>query len=524
MTHRYTQIWLATIVHCSLSWGVFAADRPNVLIIMTDNQSPSLLGIYGNSEIKTPNIDRLAAEGIRFTNAYSVNGVCSPTRATLLTGLLPSQHGVHNALPDRDMLGGKLMPETWSAIQEFRSLPQTLAEAGYATGLVGKFHLGTHEKAQLGFDYWVTFGSGHTTDFYNEKIFDNGRIYNEPGHMTDLWTRKAEEFLARQSPDRPFFLFLSYNGPYILPPVVLKRPRNPHVEYYSENKPTMPQEPAHPNLLNMANRHELSEELFKVGFGGWPALSALNNRDAMINLASEMSTVDDGVGRVMAALKKHGLTENTLVVFMSDQGSLYGQHGLWGNTSAWWPPTNYDEHMRIPLIFRHPNRIPAGKTSDLLVRQFDFARTVLDYVGLDEIEIKNSPGQSFAAVLSSQDKQLEERDIYHEFITTRVIRTQRWLYQKAFLIGEDVLYDLESDPEQRRNLAGSPKHADTVKELDSRLTDFFRRYADPRYDLWRGGTAKLRLLGAEDKNLFGKKFPNWQPPGLGFDQSVFRDK
>ena len=131
-----------------------AQTRPNIILILSDNQSSSLLGTYGNKEIKTPNIDRLANEGIRFNNAFAINGVCSPTRATLLTGLIPSQTGIHVALPS------DINVPDWSGIEEFRSLPQTLAEAGYNTGLVGKYHLGMPHKPQLGFKYWVTFPSG----------------------------------------------------------------------------------------------------------------------------------------------------------------------------------------------------------------------------------------------------------------------------------------------------------------------------------------------------------------------------
>ena len=500
-----------------------AANHPNLLIIMTDNQSPSLMGTYGNTEIRTPNIDRLAAEGIQFNNAFATSGVCSPTRATFLTGLLPSQHGVHNALPDRSRGGGKLMPENWAAIQEFRSLPQTLADAGYATGLIGKFHLGTHEQPQLGFDYWVTFGSGHTMDFYGEEIFDNGKIYTEDGHMTDLWTRKAEEFLAQQTTEQPFFLFLSYNGPYMLPPVVLKKPINRHVDYYRTHPPSMPQEPVHPNLMNLASRYKMSPIMFRVGFGGWPQISALNNLEAMINVASEMSTVDDGIGRVLASLEKLGLADDTLVVLTSDQGSLYGQHGLWGNTSAWWPPSVYDEGMRVPLIFRHPNNISDGATTEQMVNQFDFLPTVLDHLGFADIDVPNSPGKSYAAVLSDSDAATEQVDVFFEYMTVRVIRTERWLYQKAFLIGDDALYDLNDDPRQTQNLVDDSDYASVVEELNSRLTKFFAQAADPRYDLWQGGTAKLKLLDGEDDQVFADKFPNWKVPALGFEQTVFRD-
>jgi arylsulfatase A-like enzyme len=139
--------------------AALGADRPNLLLIVTDNESPSLLGAYGNREIRTPHIDQLAADGMLFTRAFATSGVCSPARATLLTGLIPSRTGVHNGLPERFTV-----PD-YSAIEEFRNLPQTLADAGYVTALVGKYHLGAHEKPQLGFGFWATFSGGHTESF-----------------------------------------------------------------------------------------------------------------------------------------------------------------------------------------------------------------------------------------------------------------------------------------------------------------------------------------------------------------------
>ena len=153
------------------SFTAFADERPNVVLIVTDNQSEKLLGAYGKADIRTPNIDSLAEDGVLFTRAYAASGVCSPTRATLMTGLMPSQHGVHNALP------AKFDIDNWAAVGEFRSLPQTLAEAGYATGLVGKYHLGNPMQAQMGFQYWVTFPTGHTTSFHGVDVIDNGRSY-----------------------------------------------------------------------------------------------------------------------------------------------------------------------------------------------------------------------------------------------------------------------------------------------------------------------------------------------------------
>ena len=143
---------------------IAAPGGHNVLFILTDNQPASILGAYGNPDVRTPHIDQLALEGVRFTRAYAANGMCSPTRATLMTGLMPSQHGIHSWLDDGLL---SQWPEGWSAVAEFRSLPLTLAHRGYRTAMIGKWHLGKPEQASLGFQHWVTFTDGHTVDFCN---------------------------------------------------------------------------------------------------------------------------------------------------------------------------------------------------------------------------------------------------------------------------------------------------------------------------------------------------------------------
>ena len=187
-----------------------SARRPNVVFILTDNHGAWTLGCYGNPDIKTPHIDRLAQEGIRFTRAFSSNAVCSPTRATYLTGLIPSQHGVHCYLGGNEAQMG---PNAYSTIEEFRTLPEILAEQGYVCGLTGKWHLGKNMHPQEGFSYWITMPHGHTSTFYNAKVIENGKVRTEPEYLTDLWTKHAVKFIE-QNKDRPFFLFLPYNGPY----------------------------------------------------------------------------------------------------------------------------------------------------------------------------------------------------------------------------------------------------------------------------------------------------------------------
>src|SRR5215212_9239883 len=168
------------------------ARPPNVVLILTDNQGAWTLGCYGNPDIQTPNIDRLAREGILFEHCFSSNAVCSPTRATLLTGLIPSQHGVHSYLGAG---GAQIGPHAYSTIAEFRTLPKILAEAGYTCGLSGKWHLGDNLMPQAGFTAWVTMPHGHTQTFYNAEVIEGGKIRKEPHYLTDFWTDRGVKFI-----------------------------------------------------------------------------------------------------------------------------------------------------------------------------------------------------------------------------------------------------------------------------------------------------------------------------------------
>ncbi len=507
---------LATLVVFSCS--AVAADRPNLLLILTDNESPSLLGAYGNREIRTPHIDQLAAEGMLFTRAFATSGVCSPARATLLTGLIPSRTGVHNGLPARFAV-----PD-YSAIEEFRNLPQTLADAGYVTALVGKHHLGAHEKPQLGFSFWATFSGGHTESFVDQVVVDNGRSFNVSElkeHVTDFWTRRAVDFIGTQKKEKPFFLMLSYNGPYVLPPTVLDPPDTRHAAWYEAHPPRPVGEPAHPYLETFARAFPDNIPL-RGGNVGKAAIRALDDPRAMINVASEVSMVDDGVGRVLAALDAAGLARDTLVVFLSDQGSAWGQHGLWGNSSWGTPYPAFNANMQIPLIIRHPGRIAAGKRSDHTVNEYDLLPTLLDYLGLADRAVANTPGRSHAALLRGGTAE-PEQPVFFEYITTRAIQTRQWKYIKRFLAEPNELYDLASDPGETHNLVADPARSAVVTDLDRQLTVFFERYADPQWDVWRGGTAKATLVYGNRNKRFAEHFPDWTPPvtrkGVAFRDS-----
>ena len=446
-----------------------AARPPNLVLILTDNQGAWTLGCYGNPDIRTPHVDRLAGEGIRFTRALASNPVCSPTRATLLTGLLPSQHGVHSFLDPRYMMG----PEAYNTLREFTSLGEILRDAGYACGLSGKWHLGANLTPSEGFDYWVTKPDGHTREFYDQDVIEDGKVRREAGYTTDLWTDRALRFIERNR-ERPFFLFLAYNGPYVLGGLMNNPPRNRHAAYYRGRQfQSFPVDAMHP--WQHANK-------------------AFHNRQlAMERTAAEVSGVDDGVGEVLAGLERLGLSNDTLVVYTSDQGWMGGQNGMWGMGDHFRPTGAHELMMQVPLIFRQPSRIPAGQTSDLLVSNYDFLPTVLAHLGLGERmpTVPRSPGRDFSAALNG-GRPAWDSVVFYEMETTRAVRTDDWKYVARHPDGPHELYDMRRDPQERFNLFGQPGTAGRWAELAGRLDAFFQQYADPQYDVWRGGRSKAK--------------------------------
>jgi arylsulfatase A-like enzyme len=168
--------------------------QPNVLLVFVDNQPANMLGCAGNTEIHTPNLDRLAENAVRFSEAYCPNAMCSPCRASVLTGLMPSQHGVHTWLDDSTI---KEWPKNWSTVQELQTLPELLSQAGYDTTLMGKYHLGYAGTPQNSFKEWVTLQIGHVQSFYDNKMIVNGKKQTYPGHSVDFFSDQAVDYTAR---------------------------------------------------------------------------------------------------------------------------------------------------------------------------------------------------------------------------------------------------------------------------------------------------------------------------------------
>jgi len=237
----------------------------------------------------------------------------------------------------------------------------------------------------------------------------------------------------------------------------------------------------------------------------------LNNPQAMRRYAAEISGVDDGVGRVLEALKQLGLEENTLVIFTADQGLAGGHNGVWGMGDHTRPLHTFDPGIHVPMIYRQPGRIRAGSQCDLLVANYDLFPTLLGYLGLaGKMPAKpRPPGRDYSAVL--QGRRIDwDNVVFYEFENTRMIRTADWKYTRRFPDGPDELYDLANDPGERHNLARLAAHEPSLKALRQRLDEFFARYAEAKYDLWQQGGSKAHLLtrpAPREKPAAAKKKP-----------------
>jgi len=488
----------AILITSSMATAVASPTPTNVLFILTDNQPASILGAYGNPDVRTPNIDLLAREGVRFSNAFAVNGMCSSTRATLMTGLMPSQHGVHNWLDDELMDD---WPKDWSAIAEFRTLPLTLANRGYQTAMIGKWHLGQPWQASVGFQHWVTFTDGHTVDFWNNTIIDNGEVYEvKDKHTVDFFAEKAVEFLKEHNSDQPFYLQLNLNGPYLNPPSNMGPARNRHYgDYAGKDFSSFPRVALNANIAEQlvdstTSRFLIGKHLQSVAMHNDPA--------TMANVASQNTVVDDAVGRVLAALEASGQAKSTLVIYSSDQGNFYGQHGLWQHNVVTVPTNLYEAAMNIPLIVRHPGAIAPGKVDARLIGQYDVPATILDYLGVD-VTLQDSPGRSFSALLRGEQDNWND-EVFYEQEESRGIRTAEFAFWKRLeSTGSNELYDMKRDPGQHQNLIDDPALAATITALEKRLDNFFSRYAVSEYDLWQGGIAKGSVVRP---NIFRKLY------------------
>ena len=450
--------------------------KPNIIVIVVDDQRWDEYAAVGHPYLKTPNIDRLAAEGVTFSSAYVASPLCSPNRASILTGQYISRHGVVDNLA-RNMSSKRL-----------DLFAKELQLTGYQTAHIGKWHMGNDPTPRPGYDYWVSFlGQGRSI---NPRLYENDALHEVKGYMTDLLSDRAVSFIGRQH-DRPFFLYIAHKA--IHPEVKQKddstidfsiKPKyqaaERHIGTYknqiwprrqnyqdAEKDPVFPGKP----VLQEALAYKNSEKLGKI----WDAVLDKNTSEETIRDRAEMLlAVDDGLGRVYAALEKQNILDDTLIIYTSDNGYFYGEHGL--SVERRMP---YEEAVRIPLLIRHPDTANASTKIAEFVQSIDIAPTVLEYAGA-KIG-KHIQGRSLLPLLSGNTDNWR-RSVLIEFNSYE--KPMPWLVDASYKIirkgnykyihwihhkDSDELYELASDPFEQRNIIRRPDLAPLVEELRNEL-------------------------------------------------------
>lgn len=437
-----------------------APRRPNILLMQTDDHAQWAASCYGNTELRTPSLDHLAATGVLMRNAFTPNPMCSPGRACLWTGRLPSQHGIHNALAEHDP---RVREVPWLAGE--RTLADLLAADGYVTGLSGKWHLGGDFRKPDAFDYWYS----HSLPLFKPDAFDSK--WSRPAeHATTNYNRHAIvdhaiDFLRVRDRDRPFLLYVGFMATH--------SPWSGHSErlvqqYRRSTFRDIPSDPAYP---------------FGRMYGESLLATRADPQETRAQYYASVSEIDEQVGRLLDELETQGLEEDTLVIYTSDHGLNMGQHGVWGKGGATSPYNVLEESIRIPLILSHPGTLLGGQVRDEMVTHCDTFQTILEHaaVVIDEEERarRRYPGRSFRALCRGDARGGWPEEIFGDYGTVRMIRTRDHKLVRRYPDGPNELFDLVRDPRESRSFFDDPAYADAVRDLTGRLERFFAEYEDP---------------------------------------------
>lgn len=436
--------WLTCLVPLLATTPVIAAERPNIVFVIVDDIRWDAFGCMGHPWVKTPNVDRLAREGAVFKNFFDTIPLCSPARASFLTGRYCHANGILDNT-NRNAQSHKLV--TW---------PRLLHDAGYETGFFGKWHMGNDDSPRPGFDRWVSFkGQGVYKD---PPLNIDGKSQKVDGYITDLLTRYAVDFI-RKPHDKPFVVYLphkSVHGPFT--------PAERHKDLY-KSEPFTPSASAHDDL---SGKPAVAKVRARPNAN--PAANRTPGEGVMRSQLRCLASIDEGVGEILKALEDTKQLDNTLVMFTSDNGYFWGEHGGLGD-KRW----AYDESIRLPLMVRYPKLIRAGTTIDALTLNIDVAPTMLELAGAPVP--KDIHGRSMLP-LFKVDTAGRRTAILTEYFRDgnfphppwRCVRTDRWKLIRYVDHPEwDELYDLRADPHEMKNLIGEPSAAGTVKDLRAEL-------------------------------------------------------
>ncbi len=472
MNIRHLLALLVTGVSTLPSIAVPAAQpgkQPNVLVVLTDDQRADAIGLGGSKYLKTPNIDRLGKEGVHFRNMFCTTSLCSPSRASILSGLYAHTHGVTDNFTEYPT--------------GFKSFPMVLQAAGYDTAYIGKWHMGEeNDEPRPGFNWFVTH-KGQGKYFDTEFNLNGQRREVVPGYYTHVVTDMAAEWLNRPRGDKPWLLMVGHKAPhsfYFPEPKYehlfdVVRVPYPETAFMLDDKPDWIRQ-------RLYTWHGIYGPLFE-----WRKKFPDDRPEAVKDFENmthaywgTIVSVDDSVGRLYELLRKRGELDNTVFVFLGDNGILNGEHGMVDKR------TMHEPSIRIPLVVRYPGLVPVEqpRVVEEQVLTVDVAPSILELCGAPPLELEKIHGRSWVKLVRSGDPAWRKSWFYHynyekQFPYTpnvRGVRTGSWKYVH-YPHGDGgpdrhmaELYNIEFDPEERHNLINNPKYANVVKELQAELT------------------------------------------------------
>lgn len=467
MTRTKLAVRLSVLVGASLltSAGSAAApDRPNILLVVVDDLRFDDFGAAGHPFARTPNIDRLAREGAQFRNMFAVTPLCSPSRASIVTGQYTRHHGI---LDNTDRSARS---------HELQTFARVLHADGYRTGFIGKWHMGNDPTPRPGFDEWSGMkGQGEAID---PELYENGRLARVNGYVTDIFTDRALRFIAGDR-SRPFLLMLSHKA---LHPNIVQQadgttvpigeggfiPAERHRNLYA-GVPI-------PRRANYGVPPHDKPALERRIAGLAPLGPATVTPDETIRDRLRMlAAVDESLGAIMEALSRQGVLDSTVIVLVGDNGYFYGEHGLGEERRL-----AYEESIRLPLLVRYPPKIRPGAAPSALALTIDIAPTILDLAGAKPLPLID--GRSLAPLFGTQGTPPDWRRSFLIEYTTDIVfpRTLKMGYDAVRdgrykfiryreLEGMNELYDLQEDPFELRNLIGSASSADLRRRMEAEL-------------------------------------------------------
>jgi N-acetylglucosamine-6-sulfatase len=469
--------------------AMFAADlaletvsgaRPrNIVFILADDHRYDAMGFMGHPFLETPNMDYLAKNGVHLKNAFVCTALCSPSRASILTGLYTHKHGVvdnNNPIPRGTVF-----------------FPQYLQKAGYKTAFIGKWHMGGEgDDPQPGFDYWVSFRGQGTYLPTRGGLNVNGKRVPQKGYITDELTDYALEWLKSTDPGKPFMLYLSHKAVH-----AEFVPAERHQGRY-KNKSFVPPGTMADTPENYADKPMWLKNQRNSWHGvDFPYHGGLQDlADFYRSYCETLLAVDDSIGRLLAFLREKGMLESTLVIYMGDNGFLFGEHGLIDKRVA------YEESMRVPLLMHCPQLFSPGTAVEKMVANIDIAPTILEAAGLKPPATMD--GRSFLPLGRRQDAPWRDSLLYVYYWernfpqtpTMHAIRTDRYKYIHYYgLWDTDELYDVQKDPHETRNLVRDPAHRQVAQQLNKQMFEELEKTGGMHIPLQpdRGGSQNLRL-------------------------------